>query len=192
MTLLGFKTILHKKCRSGKNSEGPAENSWVMDLCSAKWKQISKVCNISKHSKKKVVTTKYLAKFQSPKAITRPKIIGPERNVNLICNLSLYTHIPNIESISQSIAKQEMCASQNTPVYINYQTVKNYIYSNGDLDLWPNDPKINRVLPLPQSNYVVKFGKDPIYITSYVETTLSSKIIFIVMVTLTFDLMTPK
>ena len=34
-----------------------------------------------------------------------------------------------------------MCASQNTPVYINYQTVKNYIYSNGDLDLCPNDPK---------------------------------------------------
>ena len=54
--------------------------------------------------------------------------------------------------------KQEMCASQNMPVYINYQTVimwpslvkiqytelklscgedpvvKNYIYSNGDLD----------------------------------------------------------
>ena len=29
MTLLGFKTILHKKCRSGKNSEGPAENSWT-------------------------------------------------------------------------------------------------------------------------------------------------------------------
>ena len=42
MTLLGFKTILHKKCRSGKNSEGPAENSWVLDLCPAKWKQISK------------------------------------------------------------------------------------------------------------------------------------------------------
>jgi hypothetical protein len=31
--------------------------------------------------------------------------------------------------------KQEMCASQNTPVYINYQTIKNYIHSNGDLDL---------------------------------------------------------
>jgi hypothetical protein len=42
MTLLGFKAILHKKCRSGKNSEGPAENSWVLDLCTAKWKQISK------------------------------------------------------------------------------------------------------------------------------------------------------
>jgi hypothetical protein len=26
-----------------------------------------------------VVTTKYLAKFQSPRAITRPKIIGPEQ-----------------------------------------------------------------------------------------------------------------
>ena len=42
MTLLGFKTILHKKCRSGKNSESPTENSWVLDLCPAKWKQISK------------------------------------------------------------------------------------------------------------------------------------------------------
>jgi len=52
------------------------------------------------------VTTKYLAKFQSPRAITWPKFIGPERNVNLICNLSLYTHMPNIKSISQSIAKK--------------------------------------------------------------------------------------
>jgi len=52
------------------------------------------------------VTTKYLDKFQSPRAITRPKIIEPERNVNLICNLSLYTHISNIKSISQSIAKK--------------------------------------------------------------------------------------
>jgi hypothetical protein len=39
-------------------------------------------------------------------ATTRPKIIGPERNVNLICNFSLYTHISNIKSISQSIAKK--------------------------------------------------------------------------------------
>ena len=49
-----------------------------------------------------MATTKYLAKFQSPRAITWPKIIGPEQNVNLICTLSLYTHIPNIKSISQS------------------------------------------------------------------------------------------
>jgi hypothetical protein len=47
---------------------------------------------------------KYLAKFESPRAITRPKLIGPERNVSLICNLSVYTHIRNIKSISQSIA----------------------------------------------------------------------------------------
>jgi hypothetical protein len=60
----------------------------------------------------------------------------------------------------------------------NDPVVKNYIYSNSDLDLCPNDPKINRILPLPQDNHV--------------ETTLLSKIIFIVMVTLTFDLMTPK
>jgi hypothetical protein len=31
---------------------------------------------------------------------------------------------------------------------------QNYIYSN--LDLWPNDPKINRVLPLPQGNRLAK------------------------------------
>jgi hypothetical protein len=47
-----------------------------------------------------------LAKFQSPRAITRPKIIEPERNVHLICNSSLYTHIPKIKSISPSIAKK--------------------------------------------------------------------------------------
>ena len=52
------------------------------------------------------MTTKNLAKFQSPRAITRWKIIGPKRNVNLICNSSLYTHIPNIKSISPSIAKK--------------------------------------------------------------------------------------
>ena len=61
--------------------------------------------NISNHSET-VVTTKYLAKFQSPRAIARPKIIGPERNVNLICNSSLYTHIPKIKSISPSIVKK--------------------------------------------------------------------------------------
>ena len=51
------------------------------------------------------------------------------------------------------------------------------------------DPKINRVLPLPQGNHVAMFGKDPIYRTKVIvrKTILLSKIIFIVMVTLTFD-----
>ena len=44
----------------------------------------------------------------------------------------------------------------------NDHVVNNSIYSNGDLDLWPNEPKIKRYLPLPQGNYVTKFGKDPI------------------------------
>ena len=61
-----------------------------------------------------------------------------------------------------------MCASQNTPVYINYQTVKNNIYSNVDLDLTSNDPKIYRVHPLSQGNHVVKFGKNPIYRTKVI------------------------
>jgi hypothetical protein len=45
---------------------------------------------------------------------------------------------------------------------------KNYIYSNSDLDIWPNDPKINRVLPLPQGKHVAKFGKDLIYRTKVI------------------------
>jgi hypothetical protein len=56
---------------------------------------------------KKSGNNKYLAKFQSPRAITWPKIIGPERNVNLICNSSLYTHISKIKAISPSIAKKK-------------------------------------------------------------------------------------
>jgi hypothetical protein len=50
----------------------------------------------------------------------------------------------------------------------NDPVVKNYMYSNGDLDLWPNDPTINRVLPLWQRNHVAKFGKDPIYKTKVI------------------------
>jgi hypothetical protein len=50
----------------------------------------------------------------------------------------------------------------------NDPIVKIFIYSNGDLDLWPNDPKINRVLPLPQGNHVAKFGKGPIYRTKVI------------------------
>ena len=42
------------------------------------------------------------------------------------------------------------------------------IFIVSDLDLWPNDSKINRVLPLPHGNHVVKFGKDPIYRTKVI------------------------
>jgi hypothetical protein len=45
----------------------------------------------SNHSEKKVMTTKYLAKFHSPTAVSWPKIIQPEWISNLICNLWLYT-----------------------------------------------------------------------------------------------------
>ena len=62
-----------------------------------------------------------------------------------------------------------MCASQNMPVYIKLKIL--FIIS--DLDLWPNDPKINRVLPLPQGNHVVKFRKDPIYRTKVIMWKLS-------------------
>jgi hypothetical protein len=46
----------------------------------------------------------------------------------------------------------------------------NIVFDNrGDLDLLPNDPKINMVLPLPQGNHVAKFGKDLIYRTKVIE-----------------------
>ena len=51
------------------------------------------------------LTTKYLAKFQSPTAVSWPKIIQPEWISNLICNLGLYTVIPKIKSLSQIIVK---------------------------------------------------------------------------------------
>jgi hypothetical protein len=46
-----------------------------------------RVVAVSNHSEQKMVTTKYLAKFQSPMAVSWPKIIQPERISNLICNL---------------------------------------------------------------------------------------------------------
>jgi hypothetical protein len=83
---------------------GPEQN--VNLICnSSLYTHIPKIKSISPSIAKKVVTTKYLTKFQSLRAITRSKIIGPEQNVNLICNSSLYTLIPKIKSISQIIVK---------------------------------------------------------------------------------------
>jgi hypothetical protein len=45
-------------------------------------------------------------KNTSSGAITQPKIIRPERNSNLNCNSSRYSHIPNIKSISQRTSKK--------------------------------------------------------------------------------------
>ena len=50
----------------------------------------------------------------------------------------------------------------------NDPVVKISIYSNGDIDLWPNHPKIHRVLSLLQGDHVAKFGKDPIYRTKVI------------------------
>jgi hypothetical protein len=42
-----------------------------------------------------------LNKNTSSRVITQPNIIRPERNSNLNCNSSRYSHIPNIKSIYQ-------------------------------------------------------------------------------------------
>jgi hypothetical protein len=44
-------------------------------------------------------------------------------------------------------------------MFVNYLILNACITRNVCI----NDPKINRVLPLPQGNHVAKFGKDPIY-----------------------------
>jgi hypothetical protein len=63
--------------------------------------------NISIHSKIKWWQLNIWPNFiVQARAITRPKIIEPERNVNLICNSSLYTHTLKIKSICPSIAKK--------------------------------------------------------------------------------------
>ena len=72
---------------------GPELN--VNLICNASlYTHIPKIKSISPSIAKKEMTAKYLAKFQNPRAITRPKIIGPKQNVQLICNSSLYIHIP--------------------------------------------------------------------------------------------------
>jgi len=48
------------------------------------------------------MTTKYSAKFQSPMAVSWPKIIQPERISNLICNLWFYTLIPKSSQYLQA------------------------------------------------------------------------------------------
>jgi hypothetical protein len=44
--------------------------------------------------------------YTSSRALTQPKIIRPERNWNINCNSSRYSHIPNIKSISQRTSKK--------------------------------------------------------------------------------------
>ena len=39
-------------------------------------------------------------------AITQPKVIRPERNSNVHCNSSQYSHLPNIKSIYQRTSKK--------------------------------------------------------------------------------------
>ena len=55
---------------------------------------------------KKVWSTKVWTKSTSSRAITQPKIIRPERNSNLNCNSSRFSHTPTIKSISQGTPKK--------------------------------------------------------------------------------------
>jgi hypothetical protein len=47
-----------------------------------------------------------LNKNTSSRVINQPKVIRPERNSNLNCNSSRYSHIPNIKSIYQRTSKK--------------------------------------------------------------------------------------
>ena len=121
--------------------------------------------NITK-STRNVCITKYVRLYKLLKRYN-----GNDPKINRVLPLPQGNHVTKLLKIQYTELK---LSCGNDPV------VKNYIYSNGDLDLFPNDPKIFRILPLLQGNQVVKFGKDPIYKSYHVETTLLSKILFIV------------
>ena len=82
--------------------------------------------------------------------------------INMVLSLPQGNHVAKFVKDPIYRTKVTFVSCGNDPV------VKNSIYSNGDLDLWPIDPKINRVIPLPQGNHVAKFGKDPIYRTKVI------------------------
>ena len=78
---------------------------------------------------------------------------------------------PDIKQKIRGVTSTRLVKIQYTELKLscgNDPVVKNYIYSNDDLDLWSNDPKINRVPPLPQGNHVAKFVKDSIYRTKVI------------------------
>jgi hypothetical protein len=81
-------------------------SSWIIfgQLTAVGLWNLAKYLVVTTFFRNKVVTTKYLAKFQSPTAVSWSKIIQPERISKSICNLWLYTAlIPKIKSISQII-----------------------------------------------------------------------------------------
>ena len=89
-------------------------------------------------------------------------------------DLDFWPNDPNINRVlplPQGIMWPSLVKIQYTELKLscgNDPVVKNYIYSNGDLDFWPNDPTINRFLSLPKWNHVAKFGKYPIYRTKVI------------------------
>ena len=94
----------HYNTDSVKNSSWKDQIQYISTSAPHKTKYGTFSSILKKKKQTRCVGTTQMSPLWILRRLTRPKIIGPERNVNLICNLSLYTHIPNIKSISQSIA----------------------------------------------------------------------------------------
>jgi hypothetical protein len=94
-----------------------------------------------------VVTTKYLAKFQSARAITRPKIIGLERNINMICNLSLYTHIPKyqVNILKHMVTTKYLATFQRTITRPKIIGPEQNVNSICNLSLYTHTPNIKSI-----------------------------------------------
>jgi hypothetical protein len=71
--------------------------------------------------------------------------------------------LKNCFSVEPVLSMQKIERIAKTAQYHNYVS---FLYAR--LNLWPNDPKINRVIPLPQESHVAKFVKDPIYRTKVI------------------------
>ena len=84
---------------------------WISKLICNLWLYtlIPKIKSISQII---VVTTKYLAKFQSPTTVSWRKIVQPERISKLICSLWLYTDISCLGGV---FAKNTCRETKNFP-----------------------------------------------------------------------------
>jgi hypothetical protein len=75
-----------------------ANKKWCFcPLIPQKWYKLQHTMYLLEHSRREFLSgqLKIWTKNTSSMAITQPKIIRPERNSNLNCNSSRYSHIPN-------------------------------------------------------------------------------------------------
>jgi len=109
------------------------------------------------------------------------------------CDLDLWPTDPKIERVFYSIRATTLWSLNTLAQRVLELLSENGFHSSGhcDLDLWPTNPKTNRGLFLNQRYHPMKFegsGSKGTRVIYWAETDFTLRVI----VTLTFDLLTPK